>query len=146
MFTEQSFDTAMSLLLDAKLTIHYNKCEGKWYWSSKDCEGMDDWQGPFDSYFKALASAIEPYSSFSIREPLLEGEYISKEDATHLRVFEDFDGWAIDAANDTGNYSERTWTYWDGEPLTKEMAISKLSEFAKEYGRPDLANVYRVVE
>jgi hypothetical protein len=72
-------------------------------------------------------------------------EYILQDQATHFRIFEDFDGWAIDAADNNGNYSEHIWTHYDGEPLTKEMAINKVKEFAEEYGRSDIANKYEVI-
>ena len=144
-YTEQQFDQAMKTLLEAKLQINYWRATGEWYWSSRnDAESLDDWQGPFTSYFKALADAIEPYNP--IRTPKLENEYISQDQATHFRVFEDFDGWAIDAADSNGNYSEHTWTHYDGEPLTKEMAINKVKEFAEEYGRSDIANKYEVID
>lgn len=79
-------------------------------------------------------------------EQQLDDDYIEPQDATHFRVFKDFDGWAIDAADNKGNYSDRAWTNWDGEPLTKEMAITKVPEFAKEYGRSDIADKYEVIK
>ena len=143
-YTEQQFDDAMRLLLEAKLQIHYWGATGQWFWSSRsDAESLDDWQGPFPTYFQALANAVEPYNP--TRTALLEGEYIASQAATHYRIFEDFDGWAIDAANDLGNYSERTWTHYNGEPLTKEQAITLVPEFAAEYGRPDIAHIVKVI-
>ncbi len=66
-------------------------------------------------------------------------DYISPEEATHIRVFEDFDGYALDAADDKGNYTEVIWTHYDNQLLTREKAIAVAGEFAKEIGRPDLA-------
>ena len=143
-YTEQQFDQAMKVLLEAKLQINYSRVTNEWYWSSRnDAESIEDWQGPFTSYFKALCDAIEPYNQ--TRTAKLESEYVSQSQATHFRVFEDFDGWAIDAADDNGNYSELTWTHYNGEFLTKEMAISKIQEFAEEYGRPDIADKYEII-
>lgn len=144
-YTEQQFDQAMKTLLEAKLQIHYWGGTSQWFWSSRsDAESLADWQGPFPTYFQALADAVEPYNP--TRTALLEGDYIAPSDATHFRVFEDFDGWAIDAANGCGNYSERTWTHYNGEPLTKEMAIAKVPEFAVEFGRPDIADKVEVID
>lgn len=69
----------------------------------------------------------------------MNGEYCSPEQATHLRVFEDFDGYAIDAADDSGNYTEVVWTHWNDKLLTKDCAIARAGAFAKQIGRPDLA-------
>jgi len=79
-------------------------------------------------------------------DQLLKDEYITPENATHFRVFKDFDGWAIDAADYNGNYSEYIWTHYNDELLTKEMAIAKIPEFAKEYGRSDIADKYEVID
>ena len=32
-------------------------------------------------------------------------------EVTHLRIFDEGDGWALDAADDEGNYSEAVWKY-----------------------------------
>lgn len=71
-------------------------------------------------------------------------EHIKREDATHFRVFEDYDGYAIDAADDSGNYSEEIWTHCDDKPLTKEMAIGMVGEFAAYYCREDIADRVKV--
>lgn len=62
-YTEQQFDEAMRLLLEAKLQINYWGATGQWFWSSRsDAESLDDWQGPFPTYFQALADAVAPYT------------------------------------------------------------------------------------
>ena len=64
-YTEQLFDQAMRLLIDAKLHVFYWRATGAWYWSPRsemDDQYLDDWQGPFTSYFKALADAVAPYA------------------------------------------------------------------------------------
>ncbi len=54
---------------------------------------------------------------------------------TKIRVFDNEDGgWAIDGATEDGVYTEVVWTHYDGEPMTKDQAISRAREFAMEHG------------
>lgn len=45
---------------------------------------------------------------------------------THLRVFDEGDGWALDAADDYGHYSPDIWKY-----DTREEAVSHAAEFVE---------------
>jgi len=66
--------------------------------------------------------------------------YIQPSEATRIRIFEqDSDGWCIDAARPDGQkFTEKIWTHYDDEPLSKGKAIEVVAEFAAEIGRPDL--------
>ena len=43
---------------DTKKEFSYNKHSGKWSWKNK---GEDESNGEFDSFFKALQDAVDPY-------------------------------------------------------------------------------------
>ena len=65
-------------------------------------------------------------------------DYIDPSEATHVRIGLDSHGWMIDAADDTGNYTEEIWTcdWVNDEPVfyTLERARERASAFAKEMG------------
>lgn len=71
--------------------------------------------------------------------------YISPSQVTRIRVIIECDEcWAIDGADDDGNYTERCWNR-DGhpdEPLTRERAIELADDFAAEDGLPTGLPVY----
>jgi hypothetical protein len=71
-------------------------------------------------------------------------DYITPQQATRMRVIRDFDGWAIDAAAESGLCTAEIWTHYDGELLDKETAIERAPEFANEIGRPDLVGLIEV--
>ena len=50
----------MILAKDIKKEFHYNKSEGKWYWSDRGVD-MTDWYGPFDMFDHCLFDVVEPY-------------------------------------------------------------------------------------
>ena len=66
-------------------------------------------------------------------------EYIEPAEATRIRVFDWGGGeWAIDAADERGNYVEFCWNR-DGSPerlFTRERAIAMVPEFAQHVGLP----------
>ena len=45
---------------------------------------------------------------------------------THLRIFDEGDGWALDGADDSGNYTPAVWKY-----DTFEQAWARTEEFAE---------------
>lgn len=47
------------------------------------------------------------------------------EEITHLRLRKEYDEWALDGADDEGNYSGSCWTY-----ETFEEAVADLDDFA----------------
>ncbi len=66
--------------------------------------------------------------------------YIDPKEATRIRIFEEGDHWAIDAANEENDCTEKVWTHYNDEPLTRETAIKVVNEFAQEIDRLDLSN------
>jgi hypothetical protein len=57
-------EQAMRLFQDIKKELHYNKCEGSWYWSDRDeSDNLDAWHGPYQTATAAVHDAVEPYVS-----------------------------------------------------------------------------------
>lgn len=75
-------------------------------------------------------------------------DYLEPSQATHIRVYTDYGyddhQYVIDAADDTGGYSELIWELWDGKPMSMDCAIGSVAAFAAEFGRPDLADKIRI--
>ena len=49
----------------------------------------------------------------------------------------------IDACDDNMNYSDQSWTVYDGKLIDRDTAIRIVPEFCKEIGRPDLADKFQ---
>lgn len=66
-------------------------------------------------------------------------DYLPASEATTIRVFDEGEHWAIDAANENGtNYTAFVWTRYNDVPFTRDEAINRVGEFADYIGRPDL--------
>ena len=70
---------------------------------------------------------------------------IDPSEATRIRVHEEYDDcWAIDGADDCGNFTSACWNS-DGhpdEPLTRQRAIELVDDFAAENELPPCLPVY----
>lgn len=73
-------------------------------------------------------------------------DYISNDEATYLRVSEGYEGYELDAVNWDNVCTETCWTHYSGIPMSRRKAFAAASEFAREIGRPDLANKIYVWE
>lgn len=70
--------------------------------------------------------------------------YIHPSQATRIRVFYGFEGFEIDAADESGNHTAQVWSHWGDKIMTKEVAIEHVKDFAFEIGRPDLVSTVYV--
>jgi hypothetical protein len=57
----QQLEDYESIFVDIKKEMHYSKCQGKWHYSDRGEDHMENWSGPFDSRLDALLDAVEPY-------------------------------------------------------------------------------------
>jgi hypothetical protein len=76
----------------------------------------------------------------------MAGDYIKPSEATKIRVHDEGFTWAIDAADDNGEYTEECWTYYNDAELDRESAIKIAPQFAAHIGRSDLADSVVVME
>lgn len=76
----------------------------------------------------------------------MSSDYISNDEATYIRISDGHEGYELDAASWDHGYTEACWTHYNGEPMSRRKAIASASEFAREIGRPDLANKIYVWE
>lgn len=71
----------------------------------------------------------------------------SPNEATHIRIIEQLSGkYELDAADNTGRYTEEVWTYFNGVPLTQKRAKEVAPLFCEKIGRLDLVNNVIVIE
>jgi hypothetical protein len=71
-------------------------------------------------------------------------DYIDPSEATRVRVYKEDGGWAIDAASDSGEYTEACWNR-DGHPdkaITRDRAMQMVPEFAAAVGLPSGLPIY----
>ena len=72
-------------------------------------------------------------------------DFIDPSEATKIRVCDDGGcDWWIDAADDSGLYTEFVWTHYNDKMLTRDEAILRVPEFAAYIGRPDLVDKVEV--